>query len=118
MQIHFVYWLGRGIGRFDAVAYIVLPIWLGEQFLYNWLEGDKGGVAFSAHICGFIFGVVAALIAKLVSARMADAEEEEPKPIAAAASAPAPVVVAPPPRIEAPKQEAPADPGTGPKFLT
>jgi membrane associated rhomboid family serine protease len=130
-QIHFVYWFGRGVGRFDAVAYVVLPLWLGEQVFFALLASDSGtaSVAFSAHIAGFAFGVVVALVANVLARK--PVEETAAKAVAASAASPPPgalpqaialpppqAIAPPPPRpIEPPKTE-PVEPGTGPRFLT
>jgi len=42
-------------------AALVLPLWFGEQFVMSQQErGEGGGVAFWAHIAGFVFGVALA----------------------------------------------------------
>ncbi len=46
--------------RFHVPAYVLLPFWLLTQVLSASLPGE-GGVAYWAHIGGFLFGVVAAL---------------------------------------------------------
>jgi membrane associated rhomboid family serine protease len=51
--------------RFFLPAFVVLPIWFAQQLLEMNLEDAGGGVAFSAHVGGFIFGVVAALVVKM-----------------------------------------------------
>ncbi len=117
MQIHFIYWLG-GIGRFDAVAYIALPVWFGEQLLEGWLHGASGGVssiAFTAHIGGFLFGLAVAGIARIV-AHPRD-EEAEPRAAEPQPAAPARPSAKLPKPIEPPKAEAPLAPGEGPRFL-
>lgn len=47
-------------GSFSARAYVALPIWFLLQALNAGLEtlGVEGGVAYSAHVGGFVFGVV------------------------------------------------------------
>jgi membrane associated rhomboid family serine protease len=58
--------LGFRTGTFFAPAYIVLPLWLLQQFLMASLDdGSGGGVAVWAHIGGFIFGAVVATVIKL-----------------------------------------------------
>jgi membrane associated rhomboid family serine protease len=147
-QIHFVYWIGLSAGRFDATAAVALPLWLAEQLLYAKFAGGSN-VAFTAHIAGFVFGVVVAVIARLVGRERADAPAASerppvakvvasaPKPPKVAAepssslplvrppplaapplAAPPPVAVAAPARVEPPKQDPPADPESGPRFLT
>jgi membrane associated rhomboid family serine protease len=51
-------------GSFHAPAYVVLPLWFGEQLLYAWWYEGKSGVAFSAHVGGFAFGAALAVILK------------------------------------------------------
>jgi membrane associated rhomboid family serine protease len=51
--------------RFFLPAFVVLPLWLLKQFLEMRNEGSSGGVAFSAHVGGFVFGAAVALIVKL-----------------------------------------------------
>jgi hypothetical protein len=142
-QIHFVYWIGISAGRFDATASVALPLWLAEQLFYAKFAGGSN-VAFTAHIAGFVFGVVVAVIAKVVGRARADAPAASksppvakvvasaPKPSKVAAepssspllvrppplAAPPPVAVAAPSRVEPPKQDPPADPESGPRFLT
>lgn len=116
MQIHFAYWFWSSIGTFSLVAYVALPLWFGDQFLSAWLEQDNGrvsGVAFTAHVGGFVFGLVIAVIAKLAATRQAvavAAPAKQPRP--------PPATRTPPPKIEAPRPPpAPRDPSDGPTFL-
>jgi len=53
--------------RFFAPAFVVLPLWFYQQFMELTSEAGGGGVAFSAHVGGFLYGVVIALIVKTVS---------------------------------------------------
>jgi membrane associated rhomboid family serine protease len=53
--------------RFFAPAFVVLPLWFGQQLLELQSESAGGGVAFSAHIGGFLFGFVFALIVKFTN---------------------------------------------------
>jgi membrane associated rhomboid family serine protease len=46
-------------------AFVVMPLWLGEQFFYARYSGEEMGVAWWAHIGGFSFGVAVALLVKL-----------------------------------------------------
>lgn len=63
IQLGFFYWIIRPrLYRFKAPAYAVLPLWLGLQLLSGVLSGESGGVAYWAHIGGFGFGLVMALI--------------------------------------------------------
>ncbi|MCI0414978.1 rhomboid family intramembrane serine protease [bacterium] len=46
-------------GTFKAPAYVMLPLWLAQQFFYAMLDEDGSyGVAFWAHIGGFVFGAL------------------------------------------------------------
>src|SRR5581483_8947603 len=52
-------------GTREIPAYVVLPFWLAQQLLFGTLTsalGVQGGVAFWAHIGGFAFGAVVAVI--------------------------------------------------------
>lgn len=63
IQLGFFYWILRPrLYRFKAPAYAVLPLWLGVQLLSGVMAGESGGVAYWAHIGGFGFGLVMALI--------------------------------------------------------
>jgi membrane associated rhomboid family serine protease len=60
--------LGVRTGSFYAPAYVVLPLWLVQQFLIAALDdGSGGGVAVWAHIGGFIFGAAVAVVIKLTN---------------------------------------------------
>ena len=46
-------------GTFHAPAYLMLPLWLLSQMFYGLMsQGQGGGVAFWAHVGGFLYGVV------------------------------------------------------------
>ncbi len=60
-RIRFFYWVYFFRGTFQAPAYIVLPLWLLQQFTMVW-RGQAGGVAVWAHIGGFALGIAAALL--------------------------------------------------------
>ncbi len=63
IQLGFLYWILRpGLYRYKAPAFAVLPLWLVIQFFSGVLAGESGGVAYWAHIGGFGFGAVLALI--------------------------------------------------------
>lgn len=68
-RIHFVYafFMFRfHRGRFSAPAYIMLPLWLLQQVWGVLSAGGSGaGVAFWAHIGGFVFGALVALLFKI-----------------------------------------------------
>ncbi len=42
-------------------AFVVIPVWAAEQFYYASFAGEDSGVAFSAHVGGFLLGLVFAL---------------------------------------------------------
>ena len=53
--------LGKGI-RFKAAAYWLLPMWLLMEIFSGAVFGAYSGVAHWAHVGGFVFGAVAALV--------------------------------------------------------
>jgi membrane associated rhomboid family serine protease len=63
IQLGFFYWILRPrLLRFSWPAYAVLPLWFVEQFLSSAIAGETGGVAYWAHIGGFVIGVGLALL--------------------------------------------------------
>ena len=48
--------------RFKAAAYWLLPLWLLSEIFYGSLVGHSSGVAHWAHVGGFLFGALAAVI--------------------------------------------------------
>src|ERR1051326_5071858 len=53
--------------RFFMPAFVVLPLWFVQQFfLSNTAEQSGAGVAFSAHVGGFVYGFAVALVLKAV----------------------------------------------------
>ena len=52
--------------RFFLPAFVVLPLWFVQQWLEMQSEAGGGGVAFSAHVGGFVYGVAIALLIKAV----------------------------------------------------
>ncbi|MCZ6747046.1 MAG: rhomboid family intramembrane serine protease [Acidobacteria bacterium] len=68
IQIDFVYvFLFMGTGRFSAPALTMLPFWFMEQLFMSFMAEDSpggGGVAYSAHVGGFVCGVGVALALK------------------------------------------------------
>ncbi len=48
--------------RFKAPAYSLLPLWLLMEVFYGSLFGQASGVAHWAHVGGFVFGALAALV--------------------------------------------------------
>jgi membrane associated rhomboid family serine protease len=69
-QIRFFYMVGFfWRGTFAAPAWIMLPLWFGQQLFFFLLtrslgEAAGGGVAYMAHIGGFAFGFAVALVMK------------------------------------------------------
>jgi membrane associated rhomboid family serine protease len=48
--------------RFKAPAYSLLPLWLLTEIFYGAMVGQMSGVAHWAHIGGFLFGMLAAVV--------------------------------------------------------
>jgi tetratricopeptide (TPR) repeat protein len=65
-KIKFFVWLVLRPFRFAAPAYLMLPLWFGDQVLWGILQ--PGGVAYFAHVGGFIFGGCVALLLRLSGA--------------------------------------------------
>jgi membrane associated rhomboid family serine protease len=70
-QIRFAYFWLIGFrvisGTFEAPAWLMLPLWFANELFQAWLGdalGATGGVAYWAHVGGFLFGVGAALALK------------------------------------------------------
>jgi membrane associated rhomboid family serine protease len=63
-RIRFFYWFLVVRGTFVMPAYVALPLWLLEQFAVARF-GIAGGIAVWAHIGGFVFGVLVALVLML-----------------------------------------------------
>jgi membrane associated rhomboid family serine protease len=67
-RIRFFYMVGiLWRGTFSAPAWVMLPLWFGEQLFFFLLtqglsDEAGGGVAYMAHIGGFAFGFVAAQV--------------------------------------------------------
>jgi membrane associated rhomboid family serine protease len=62
-QIRFAYFIMVGfkpyLGTFEAQAWLMLPLWFGVEVLNGWVVrsiGLTGGVAYMAHVGGFLFG--------------------------------------------------------------
>jgi len=63
-RIRFFYWFIIFRGTFMMPAYVALPLWLLQQFVMA-RSSAAGGVAVWAHIGGFVFGAVIALVIRL-----------------------------------------------------
>jgi membrane associated rhomboid family serine protease len=50
--------------KFYVPAYIILPLWLVIQVFWGLWSGAAGGVAYWAHVGGFAFGMVGAVVLK------------------------------------------------------
>jgi membrane associated rhomboid family serine protease len=61
IEMLWIYFLFR-TRRFHASAYWLLTLWLLVEVLYGLFFGEKTGVAHWAHVGGFIFGAIIALI--------------------------------------------------------
>jgi membrane associated rhomboid family serine protease len=75
-EIRFWYFFMFRTGTFEMAAWFALPLWLLDQILWAYLteaHGIASGVAYTAHIGGFVFGVAAALLMK----RFLPPEEQE-----------------------------------------
>jgi membrane associated rhomboid family serine protease len=75
------YFLMYRTGTFQMAAYVALPLWLAEQVVMANL--DQGGIAtataYSAHVGGFVFGLVIAGLASMLFPRsMRDDDDEDP----------------------------------------
>lgn len=65
-KIKIFYWFFfRIVGTFEMAAYLALPLWFANQVFWAYMqsEGMATGVAYTAHIGGFVFGAVVAFAA-------------------------------------------------------
>jgi membrane associated rhomboid family serine protease len=62
LKIHMLWYMLIFRIRFKAAAYWLLPIWLLTEIFYGSLFGQASGVAHWAHVGGFVFGALAALV--------------------------------------------------------
>jgi membrane associated rhomboid family serine protease len=64
-KIHMLYMplfpLPRPRFIFGVPAFVIAPLWFGEQIWYAHRAGEESGVAFWAHVGGFLFGAAFAL---------------------------------------------------------
>lgn len=58
------WWRPNLNARFFLPAFVVLPFWFVTQYAFS-INEEGSGVAFSAHVGGFVYGVCIALIVKL-----------------------------------------------------
>lgn len=111
-EIHLWYFFLLRWGRFDVRAYVALPLWLLGQFFSahgNTVGEESGGVAYTAHIIGFLFGAIVA-IASLALAR----KSAQP----AAASSKNAMAEAAPHRAAAPQARPTSQPSMTPVIAT
>jgi membrane associated rhomboid family serine protease len=66
-RINFLVWSPfKGTYVKEVFAFWVFPMWFSQQLFNSWLEARMSlGVAYSAHVGGFAFGLVAALALKV-----------------------------------------------------
>ncbi len=65
-KIRFFYFYFFGLirtGTVDLPAWLVLPLWFLEQLIFAGVSGSSG-VAYRAHVGGFLFGLVTALVVR------------------------------------------------------
>lgn len=60
IKLAWIWWFR--IYKFFVRAYILLPLWLGIQVFWGLLTGSAAGVAYWAHVGGFAFGMIGAVI--------------------------------------------------------
>ncbi len=62
IKLMWIWFFGLTRYKFFVPAYIILPLWLGIQLFWGMLAGSESGVAYWAHVGGFAFGMVGAVI--------------------------------------------------------
>lgn len=74
---YFFFFFWRPVwGNWLAPAWFVIPLWAGFQVLSVFLAQEEGGVAYAAHVGGFVFGALFAVIAKRMNLIALDAGHE------------------------------------------
>jgi membrane associated rhomboid family serine protease len=68
-RMRYFYWFGIFVGTFSAPAWLMLPLWFGNELLMAQVTEavaplGGAGVAYWAHVGGFLFGAAAAAAAK------------------------------------------------------
>lgn len=62
-KIRFFFWIFPIFtGTFRVPAWVMLPLWFGDQLLLANLTDQSSGVAYWSHVGGFVFGVLGALV--------------------------------------------------------
>lgn len=62
IKLMWIWFFGLRRYKFYVPAYILLPLWLAIQVFWGLLAGSASGVAYWAHVGGFAFGMVGAVI--------------------------------------------------------
>jgi membrane associated rhomboid family serine protease len=62
LKIEMFYWIFIVRGRFKAPALWLLPLWGLMELFYGSMSRQAGGVAHWAHVGGFVFGMIGALV--------------------------------------------------------
>lgn len=71
VRIKFAYWLGFFWGTFAVPAWLLLPLWFAHELATAQLvdvAGTRDGIAYWAHVGGFAFGVLAAVLLRATGA--------------------------------------------------
>jgi membrane associated rhomboid family serine protease len=76
-KIRFAGVVGVRLASFEAPAYVMLPLWAVIEVAYGLLSNAIGGTAHWAHVGGFVFGVLAAGLFRVLGLdrRLDDAAE-------------------------------------------
>jgi hypothetical protein len=81
-------------GTFEARASVILPLWFGLQLLFALLDpGMSSGIAFWAHIGGFVFGWLCALALHRIHPPPRPETELIPPPLPSGRGLPLPVLL-------------------------
>ena len=62
LKIEMFFWIFYVRGRFKAAAFWLLPLWGLMELFYGSIFGQSSGVAHWAHVGGFAFGMIGALL--------------------------------------------------------
>jgi len=62
IKLMWIWFFGLTRYKFYVPAYIILPLWLAIQLFWGMLSASEGGVAYWAHVGGFAFGMVGAVL--------------------------------------------------------
>jgi membrane associated rhomboid family serine protease len=79
IQLMWIWFLGLKRYKFFVPAYIILPMWLAIQVFWGLLAGSASGVAYWAHVGGFAFGMVGAVILRATGIERATDQAIEAK---------------------------------------